>query len=139
MLWKCLLFFFIPLSIATTIKIRGVHVRFYDMFWYLSIFVAMMCAAWFMLVKKMDFVYNRMSTLHRYIVMISDCCFGIYLVHIFVMRSLLWRWAIIQDLNGIVQIGTVTVLSFVGSLLITWLISYIPRAEYIIGFKQSKK
>jgi surface polysaccharide O-acyltransferase-like enzyme len=137
--WKCLLFLIIPLSIAATIKIRGIQVRFYDMFWYLSIFVAMMCIAWFMLLKKLNVAYNGSSRWHRNIVFISNCCFGIYLVHIFVMRSLLWRWAIIQDLNGIVQIGTVTVLSFVGSLLITWLISYIPRAEYIIGFKQSKK
>ena len=136
--WKCLLFFFIPLSIATTIKIRGVHVRFYDMFWYLSIFVAMMCAAWFMLVKKMDFVYNRMSTLHRYIVMISDCCFGIYLVHIFVMRSLLWKWSFLQEVNGALQIGLTAILTFVGSLIFTRLISYLPLAEYIIGFRRKR-
>lgn len=136
--WKCLLFLIIPLSIATTIKIQGIQVRFYDMFWYLSIFVAMMCMAWFMLLKKMNKVYDSSSRWHRNIVFISNCCFGIYLVHIFVMRSLLWRWAIIQELNGIVQIGTVTVLSFVGSLLITWLISYLPWAEYIIGYRQKR-
>ena len=138
-IWKCLLAIIFPLGIAITLKMQGIQVRFYDMFWYLSIFVAMMCMAWFMLLKKMNKVYDSSSRWHRNIVFISNCCFGIYLVHIFVMRSLLWRWAIIQELNGIVQIGTVTVLSFVGSLLITWLISYIPMAEYIIGFKQNKK
>ncbi len=136
--WKCLLFLLIPLGIATMFKIQGIQVRFYDMFWYLSIFIVMMCVSWFLLIKKMEVVYNSAFKWHRYIELLSNCCFGIYLIHIFIMRSLLWNWTVIRELDGIVQIGAVTFLSFVGSLIITWLISYLPWSEYIIGIKTVK-
>lgn len=137
-IWKCLLAIIFPLGIATSFKMQGMQVRFYDMFWYLSIFVVMMAVAWFLLIKKADMVYDNASKWHRYIVLISNCCFGIYLTHIFVMRSLLWNWTVIHELKGIVQIGTVTILSFTGSFIITRLISYLPWAEYIIGIKTIK-
>jgi ABC-type uncharacterized transport system permease subunit len=45
---------------------------------------------------------------------------------------------VIQGLEGIMQIGAVSIITFIGSTLITWLISYLPWAEYIIGFKQKR-
>lgn len=137
-LWKCLLLLIIPLGIATMIKLQNIRIDFYDLFWYLSIFVAMMCIAWFMLIKKIHVVYDDASNWHRYIILISNCCFGIYLVHVFVMHSLVWRCSVIQGLEGIMQIGAVSIITFIGSTLITWLISYLPWAEYIIGFKQKR-
>lgn len=137
-IWKSLVLLVFPLLIAMIVKMSGTKVDFYDMFWYLSIFVAMMCIAWFMTVKKMHMTYDNYSQLHRVVVLVSNCCFGIYLVHIFIMRSLLWNWSFIQELSGIVQIGIVTILTFVGSFLITWLISYLSWADYLIGYKQKR-
>ena len=136
--WKSLVLLVFPLLIAMIVKMLGTKVDFYDLFWYLSIFVAMMCIAWFMTVKKMHMTYDNYSQLHRVVVVVSNCCFGIYLVHIFIMRSVLWHWSFIQELSGIVQIGIVTILTFVGSFLITWLISYLPWADYLIGYKQKR-
>lgn len=137
-IWKSLVLFVFPLLIAMIVKMSGTKVDFYDMFWYLSIFVAMMCIAWFMIVKRMRMTYDNYSQLHRGVVVVSNCCFGIYLVHIFIMRSVLWNWSFIQELSGIVQIGIVTILTFVGSFLVTWLISYLPWADYLIGYKQKR-
>lgn len=137
-IWKSLVLFVFPLLIAMIVKMSGTKVDFYDMFWYLSIFVAMMCIAWFMIVKRMRMTYDNYSQLHRGVVVVSNCCFGIYLVHIFIMRSVLWNWSFIQELSGIVQIGIVTILTFVGSFLITWFISYLPWAGYFIGYKQKR-
>lgn len=137
-IWKSLVLFVFPLLIAMIVKMSGTKVDFYDMFWYLSIFVAMMCIAWFMIVKRMRMTYDNYSQLHRAVVVVSNCCFGIYLVHIFIMRSLLWNWSFIQELSGILQIGIVTILTFVGSFLVTWLISYLPWADYLIGYKQKR-
>ena len=137
-IWKSLVLFVFPLLIAMIVKMSGTKVDFYDMFWYLSIFVAMMCIAWFMIVKRMRMTYDNYSQLHRGVVVVSNCCFGIYLVHIFIMRSVLWNWSFIQELSGIVQIGIVTILTFVGSFLITWFISYLPWADYFIGYKQKR-
>lgn len=137
-IWKSLVLFVFPLLIAMIVKMSGTKVDFYDMFWYLSIFVAMMCIAWFMIVKRMRMTYDNYSQLHRAVVVVSNCCFSIYLVHIFIMRSLLWNWSFIQELSGILQIGIVTILTFVGSFLVTWLISYLPWADYLIGYKQKR-
>ena len=134
---KCFLLMALPISIAVVIKMKQLSIDFYDLFWYLSIFVVMMAVAWFMLIKRRDIPYNAESVLHRNLVLVSNCCFGIYLVHIFMMRSIIWQWEWLQDL-GVIQILTVTLLTFVGSFAMTWLISYLPGAEYIIGFKQKK-
>ena len=136
-IWKCFLLLLLPLSFATAIKIIEMEVSFYEMFWYLSILVAMMSVAWFMLIKRVDIVYNDASRLHRFIVLVSNCCFGIFLIHIFIMRSIIWKWTWLYDM-GMMQIVLVTFLTFIGSFVVTWLISYLPGAEYIIGFRQKR-
>ena len=135
--WKCLTLLLFPLSVAVVMKTQQVTMQFYDSFWYLSILVAMMSVAWFLLIKRMDIKYTDTSKLHCMIVLISNCCFGIYLVHIFVMRSLIWNWTWLYDL-GVIQILVVTLLTFVGSFVVTWLVSYLPGAEYIVGFRRKR-
>ena len=136
--WKCLLLILFPLCLAVVLKLSYVRIDFYDLFWYLSAYVVSMAVGWFILVRKLDRPYNDESKLHRSIVMVSNCCFGIYLIHIFVMRSILWDWSVLQNMGGANQIILVTILTFIGSFLITWLISYMPFAEYIIGFRQKR-
>jgi surface polysaccharide O-acyltransferase-like enzyme len=97
-----------------------------------------MSIAWFMLFKELTSSYKDNSRYHRILVRVSNSCFGIYLIHIFVMRSLLWRWSLLQETNGIVQILLTTVLTFMVSLFVTWIISYMPFAQYIIGYKNKK-
>lgn len=136
--WKCLLLILFPFCIATAIKLAHVAIDFYDLFWYLSVFIVSMAVGWFMLVKKLNKSYNDESNLHRGVVVVSNCCFGIYLIHILVMRSILWNWSLLQNMGGAIQLLVVTMLTFMGSFLITWLISHMPGAEYIIGFRQKK-
>lgn len=112
----------------------------YEYFWYLSIFVAMMCVAWFdgvkRFVSKCKFGEGGSLILQK----LSDCCFGIYLVHIFIMRYILWNIdAIIYNFGGIGQIIITWVLTFAISFALTWAISYIPYSEYIIGYSSRKR
>ena len=136
---KSIIFLLIPLSVATILKTLQIQVQFYDSFWYLSLLVAMMSGAWFLIIKRLGkgIEYSEMSQSHCLIELISNCCFGVYLVHIFVMRSLIWNWTWLYNLGNI-QILVVSLLTFIGSFTMTWLISYLPGAEYIIGFKQKK-
>lgn len=136
-IWKCLLLLLTPLSIAAIIKFYGIQVDFYNMFWYLSVFTVMMCAAWFLLVKRIKIEYGVTVGWHKIVTLVSNCCFGIYLVHIFIMRSIIWKWTWLHNL-GILQIILVTFMTFIGSLFVTWLISYLPGAEYIIGYRQKR-
>ena len=135
--WKCLFLLLFPLIMAVMVKLQQIEIDFYDMFWYLSILVVMMAVAWFMLLKGITKQYDADSQFHKGVVLVSNCCFGIYLVHIFIMRSIIWHWEPLHSM-GVMQIVVVTLLTFVGSFAVTWLISYLPWAEYIIGFRQKR-
>ena len=136
--WKIVFLFAIPLGLAVVMKVMNVSVDFYDLFWYLSLLIAMMSCGWFIAIRQYSPQYDATSQLHRFIVSVSNCCFGIYLSHIFVMRGLLWHWDVLREMSGMTQIFTTTLLTFLGSLLLTWLISYLPGSAYIIGFKHKK-
>lgn len=136
--WKCLFLIAIPVGVADVLKITHVEIDFYDLFGYLSIFVAMMATAIFMAIKNIPITYNGNSKFQGGLITLSNCCFGIYLVHIFVMRTVVWHIPYVYQLSGVLQIAVVTVLTFIGSLIITMLISHMPGAEYLIGFKQKR-
>ena len=136
-IWRSFLFFLIPITLATLLKILKMQVPFYDVFWYLSAFTVMMCAAWFLLAKRIRIVYDETVGWHKIVALVSNCCFGIYLVHLFIMRSIIWKWTWLYDM-GIMQIMLVTLMTFIGSFVVTWLISFLPGAQYIIGFKQKR-
>lgn len=131
--WICILFLFLPLTIALLIKLYHINIGFFDLFWYLSFFVPMMSIGWFLLIKKV----NCPIRFQRTLTLFSNCCFGIYLVHIFIMRSIVWQWDFVKN-TGNAQIGIVILVTFIGSFLVTWLISFIPGAEYIVGYKYKK-
>ena len=111
-----------------------------DYFWYLSIFVAMMCVAWFDGVKRFVSKCKLGEGGSHILQKLSDCCFGIYLVHIFIMRYILWDidW-IVHGFGGVGQIFITWVLTFLLSFAVTYLISMMPYSEYIVGFRQKKK
>jgi len=136
--WVCLLFLIIPISVAVFLKINKISIVFFDLYGFFSIFVAMMACAWFMFLKNIVWQYNEHSRLHKFIVITSNNCFGIYLLHIFIMRSILWKIPIICRIDGILQILVVSILTFIISFIITWLISYLPYSEYIIGYRNKK-
>ena len=105
-----------------------------DLFWYLSIPVALMSMSWFSLVQKKRIA---MGAKYNYIQLLSDCCFGIYLAHFFIMRQILWRFDFIIYSCG--WIGQV-VLTWLLTMLISfgYVISFLPGAEYIIGYRNKK-
>lgn len=112
----------------------------YDYFWYLSIFVVMMSIAWFdgvrSVVSKCKFGLSSSLILKK----LSDCCFGIYLVHIFIMRNILWNIdSIVFGIGGVGQILITCILTFFLSFALTYIISMIPYSEYIVGFRTKRK
>lgn len=70
-----------------------------------------------------------------YLASLSNCTFGVYLLHILIMRHWLWnqRW-IIEISNYPVQSLFVAFLTLVISFFICWLISFIPYSQWIIGY-----
>lgn len=107
-----------------------IEVDFYRVCWYLSITVALQCVAWWLIVKKVVRENVKQSTSVK---VLSNLCFGIYLVHILVMRNFLWEMPWMINLNGIVQMIVCTILTFVVSAAISWAISKISYVRKVIG------
>lgn len=109
-------------------------------FWYLSIFTSLSCVSWFTIAQHLDrWLQGSPAAFKNLIACFSCCGFGIYLMHIFVMRDFLW------DVCGIARLGGVgsLLVSFFGTLLLswalTWIISHIPGGEYVVGYRVKRR
>ena len=101
--------------------------NFYTLLWYLSLPVALLAFVWFVLINRVpDKQFSLISE-------ISKLSFGIYFIHIFILRRLLWKIDIIKDLPGLIQIPVVMITTLVLSFLVVKLISRLPYSKYIIG------
>lgn len=126
------LFFFIIFSVLLPFFniILKLNLDFYSCFSYLSSSVMLQCIAWWFIIKKISYFINvPISSIS----IISKNTFGIYLIHIIVMRSFLWRFEWMQSMEGVLQIVICSVLTFVMSLLISMFISKWKYSKYIIG------
>lgn len=126
----------VPFVACLLAKLKGLEIDFYSVFWYLSIFCVMMCVAWWQIV--MQFVQTaRMSIwIKKWLVDFSNCSFGIYLIHIFVMRRGIWQFAPLSITPPIVQFLTTFVVTVLTSWAIAHLISKSRVGEYLIGYRR---
>lgn len=134
----------VPLSILSLLvpvccKIGKIEIDFYRMFGYLSIFVVIQCVMWFRLITKFLGGGCKSSPLLPLLEKCSNLSFGIYLIHIFILAYVLGKWRFIMDIDSyILQTFVIAILTFISSLMICWLISHLPKADYIIGYKSKK-
>ncbi len=121
-------------------KVLGWNVDFYAAFWYLSITVAIMTAACFSLIKKvMGDTHKIDGVLGKFVETTSNLSFGIYLVHIFLMRAFLWYLPFVAGIsNYYIQTLVVAILTFASSWLFSWLVAKLPIGQYIIGYSSKK-
>ena len=130
---KCMFsFVFVCISVILPIMLLmlNVEVDFYSLFWYLSVTVALQCVVWWSVVKRLMREFSKLPNL---VVQLSKLSFGIYLVHILVMRNVLWQISWMQNMNGIVQIFVCTILTFIISAAVSWCLSKIPYVRAVIG------
>ena len=100
---------------------------FYSVLWYLSLPVASMAFVWFYLINRSS--NNTMKWISEF----SRLSFGIYLVHIFVMRDVLWKIGLIISLPGLLQIPIIAIVTFGISFLVVKVLTYLPYSKYIVG------
>lgn len=92
------LLLFVPFAACLLAKLRGLELDFYSVFWYLSIFCAMMCVAWWQMVMQHASPVRLGERVKRWLVDFSNCSFGIYLIHIFVMRRGIWHFEPLRNI-----------------------------------------
>lgn len=103
--------------------------EFYQYFWYLSVFVVSMACGWFSLLSIINVRGGRLLTLA------SSLSFGIYLSHIFVMRSFIWKWFAFLNCGWFFQILFTVILAFVLSFVLAYLLSMLPFGSYIVSYR----
>lgn len=133
----------VVISVAAPVacKLIRIEVDFYSFFWYLSIFVAILTVAMFKVVSKYgQKMVSGGGKLLNLLTLTSNLSFGIYLIHIAIMRFFLWKqvW-IINIENYILQWVVIVVLTFALSWTATYMISLLPFGEYIIGYLKKRE
>lgn len=106
------------------ILVSHMKVAFYELFWYLSPGPAFMTLAWFILLMKI--ISSKASRCKSIISRISSASFGIYLVHIFIMRNILWNWSWLQSLSLPMEIVTCSLLTFAISYFVIRIMMLLP-------------
>lgn len=116
-------------------KVMHIEIDFYSMFWYLSIFVALLCTTIYVLISKI-----KIKKRGGIVELISNLSFGIYLIHIAVMRFFIWELDFIININNyILQWIMVVGLTFIISCSTAYVISLLSFGDYIIGYKKQNR
>lgn len=121
-------------------KRYGIALDFYSVFWYLSIFVAALCVIIWIMICKLSIQSRLREPVIKRLSLTSNLTFGIYLVHILVMRYWLWHQKWIIDIsNYILQTVVISLLTVIGSLVLCYIIAKTPVGEYMIGYRIKNK
>ncbi len=134
-LYTIILLYLVPFIMAPISKFANIEVLYHS-YDYLSLLVVMMCVGIFLLVVKV--APPSCSNHTPWVIALtnfSNCSFGIYLVHIFVMHKIMWKIDILSAYGGAIQIFSCVLLTTIISWTVVLFLSHIPYAEYIIGYK----
>lgn len=124
----CWIIMVLCISIVGVLKLLYPNISINDYFWYLSLPVAMMSTSYFILLSQVHILHFK-----NLFVKLSSLSFGVYLCHILVMRSFLWKIPFVVNSGPILHIFIVTIFTIIISWLLSWLISKLTFSKYIIG------
>lgn len=117
-----------PFVLYIGFKKIGIELGFEDGFSYLSLPIVLMTLSVFMLLMKYVRT-DKLSLMVRNVISdFSNCSFGIYLLHIFVMRRIIWNMDMIRFTPPICTI----ILIFFLTTLISWAISHMIGSTDIV-------
>ena len=137
--WCFLLCLLVPIACAISFKTNHLRVDFFHLFGYLSIFIAVMCYAWFSMIQKLFTRINLHTRFVEALTTLNNCTFGMFLMHIFLMRRWIWFFPYFREPNGgMLQSFLIFATTFILSFLFTYLLSFLPFSTYIIGYKRRK-
>lgn len=128
----------IAYAVPVGFRLKGMQVDFYSVFWYLSILVTIQCIFIWKLVMALAPAQGwRRSNV--FLARIASLSFGIYLIHFIVIRQILWTWAPVEGIRSyLLQTFVIAVAAFALSLAISFLVSLLPGARYLLGIKGSR-
>jgi len=122
----------IGLVLIPTLKYLQIPFDFYRLFWYESIFVAALCCVMWLIISRVN-MWGGVSAIGE----LSNLTFGVYLAHILVMRYWLWKVDWIQSIQSyLMQTIVVAVLTIIITTVVCLLLSRIPLANALVGYRK---
>lgn len=97
----------------------------------MTINIALLSICYFLIIKHIKFNAFWSNILYDF----AQHSFGIYLVQIIVMRKILWPLIALLNLNYIIQIPLVVLLTALCSYIVVHIISKLPYSKYIVGLE----
>lgn len=135
--WIAILWLPIPFVLLGISKTMGLPFDLSSHFWYLCLPTAITAWSWFTIIKNAE---HRIASWNpkvlNGIVNFSCLSFGIYLMHIFIMRYGIWPLFDKYHVGGWISLIVSFLGTFLVSYLLSWLISLLPFGDHIIGYKK---
>ena len=136
--FAALLLIVMPFFLYIGFKKMGIELGFEEGFSYLSLPIALMTLSVFLLLQKYVRTNKLSLTVRNVISDFSNCSFGIYLLHIFVMRRIIWNMDIIRFSPPSRAIILIFFLTTILSWAISHMISRFSIGNFIIGYNRKK-
>lgn len=120
-------------------RIAGWQVDLYGQFWYLSVPVVVMTIGWWGVMEKAGQWAAPLlaRATRKAFARVSDLTFGIYLVHVYVLRNFLWKSSWVGSIAPeSLRTFVLVVLGTIFSALFCYILSLLPGAQYVIGYRK---
>ena len=96
----------------------------------MALHTVLLAICYFLIIKHLS-ISQKMK---KFVYIFAQHSFGIYLIHIIVMRSVLWHLLEPLQINHIIAIPFITLLTATISFFIVWVIGkFVPYSKYIVG------
>lgn len=118
------------------VKLFAPDVALYHGLWYFSIICAINVVFWWKVLERISCHIHLSDKGKNTLVTISNLIFGVYFIHHGILEYVIPQIDGIQSLPYLLGYSVRIIIAFFGSLLLSWAISYLPFANYIIGYKK---
>ena len=135
--WVVLLIVLMPLMLLYKIYLEGKFAFGEHVMWVLGIICMLMLLCWWKICVAVSLIIERHHKIASAITRISNLSFGIYLMHIFVMRNCVEKITCVIS-NYYMQTGATIVCTVLITVFVSHLISLLSFGDYVIGYKSRK-
>lgn len=129
----------IAFAIMIFVKLFVSDIKLYDGLWYLSIFCVVNMVFYWKMLEKISSHVKLSERGTRSLVTISNLIFGVYFIHHGIVKYFIPHIGIMSSLPYLVGYTIRIIIAFCGALILSYLISYLPFANYVIGYKHKKQ
>lgn len=130
------LLFVMAFIIMVLVKLFASDIKLYEGLWNLSIFCAVSMVFYWKMLEKISDNIKLSERGTRSLVTISNLIFGVYFIHYGIVKYFIPHIGIMSSLPYLVGYTIRIIIAFGGALILSYLISYLPFANYVIGYKR---